>query len=109
MSDAIWIAIIGAIGAVVVSRINTAQNRRLSKSISEVKEHSAATLEQVQNSHSRNLRDDLDRLHDEVVEGFKRQEVRQDSASTTIARLDGELKHQRERLDGHIDKYGGSA
>jgi hypothetical protein len=107
MSDAIWVAIIGAVGMILVTRLNTMQNRKLGKSISEVKEHSEAVREQVENTHTRNLRDDVDRLTDKVVEGFAGIESRQDAladrATAGFKVFGEELKAQKMRLDNHID------
>ena len=56
----VLVAIIGALGLVLVAVINTRTNRRVK-----------AIQRQVQNDHTTNLREELDERHDEISEWFR--------------------------------------
>ncbi|XVV02754.1 DUF2746 domain-containing protein [Actinosynnema sp. CA-248983] len=80
--------------------------KRQDKKLSEVKEHTAEARKQVQNSHSTNLRDDLDKVIaglGQVLDG----QVRHDVALNDLRREIGHERAERlavsERLDRHID------
>jgi methylthioribose-1-phosphate isomerase len=79
--------------------------RRQGTALAEVREHAQEAREQVSNTHSTNLRDDLDR----VISGLDRVLEGQAEHSRDIRELRSELSHERserlavsERLDTHI-------
>lgn len=79
--------------------------RRQNKALGEVRQDSAAAREQVQNSHTTNLRDDLDLLHDDVksvlemvrAHGYELGHLRRDVQQEQRERL-----AVAERLDSHM-------
>ncbi|MGZ2360722.1 DUF2746 domain-containing protein [Streptomyces sp. 372A] len=79
--------------------------RRQGSAIAEVREHAQEARDQVSNTHSTNLRDDLDR----VISGLDRVLAGQADHSRDIRDLRADLSHERverlavsERLDIHI-------
>ncbi|NUK41797.1 DUF2746 domain-containing protein [Streptomyces lunaelactis] len=79
--------------------------RRQGTALAEVREHAQEAREQVSNTHTTNLRDDLDR----VISGLDRVLEGQAEHSRDIRELRAELSHERierlavsERLDTHI-------
>lgn len=70
MTADVQVALIGLVGTLSVALLGVLVEsmRRHQKAISEVREHTVASLEQVQNSHTTNLRDDLDGMHQDVRE-----------------------------------------
>lgn len=66
MSEGVYVAIIGGIVAIIVAVINN--GRRIERAAKSSREHAAAVMDQVQNTHSTNLREDVDDLHDDVRE-----------------------------------------
>ena len=84
MTDAIWIALIGllgvvatTVGSVMVARINT-QLRSISRDAAEARH-------QTKNSHEENLRDSLDRQHDETKAALDRQHGETKAALAAVA------------------------
>ncbi|ONI83509.1 hypothetical protein ALI22I_34000 [Saccharothrix sp. ALI-22-I] len=87
--------------------------KRQDKKLSEVKEHTAEARKQVQNSHSTNLRDDLDKVISglgQVLAGQARHDEALRQHGQEIGGLRRDLTHERaerlavsERLDRHID------
>ncbi|EFL15317.1 DUF2746 domain-containing protein [Streptomyces sp. C] len=79
--------------------------RRQGAALAEVREHTQEARDQVSNTHTTNLRDDLDR----VISGLDRVLEGQAEHSRDIRELRAELSHERverlavaERLDSHI-------
>ncbi|WP_217129365.1 DUF2746 domain-containing protein [Streptomyces sp. AC558_RSS880] len=79
--------------------------RRQGTALNEVREHTQEARDQVSNTHSTNLRDDLDR----VISGLDLVLAGQAEHSRDIRELRAELSHERverlavsERLDTHI-------
>lgn len=79
--------------------------RRQTVALAEVREHSQETRDQVSNSHSTNLRDDLDR----VINGLDRVLDGQERHEEALAALREEMAHERRerlalatRVDDHI-------
>lgn len=71
-------------------------DRRRGRDIKAVAEHASAAREQVQNSHSTNLRDDLDK----VLDGIETLKQGQTQHSSEIGGLRADLRQERiERLD----------
>lgn len=114
MSDPVLIALItsglGFLGGVV------GLLKRQDRKLSEVKENTAEARKQVQNSHSTNLRDDLDKVIaglDRVLAGQARHDEALREHGQEISGLARDLSHERaerlavsERLDRHIDNAG---
>lgn len=101
LDPTVQVAIIGAVSSVVTLIVGWLLNRHLKTSV----EHASAAREQVQNSHTTNLRDDIDRVlagiaalelgqrrHDKEFEG-----IRQDMAHERSERQD-----VSRRVDDHI-------
>ncbi|ATE85356.1 hypothetical protein SEA_OLIYNYK_26 [Streptomyces phage Oliynyk] len=79
--------------------------RRQNRAIEEVRENAQEARDQVANTHSTNLRDDLDDLHNDVREVLRVL----GQHSEEIAGLRGDLRQERrerlavaDRLDDHI-------
>lgn len=81
--------------------------RRQNKKLGKVAEHSEAARHQVQNSHTTNLRDDVDRVLDRLDEVLAGQ-TRHDKAIDGLRRDLGHEREERlavsERLDHHIER-----
>ncbi|WP_394615873.1 hypothetical protein JNUCC0626_40085 [Lentzea sp. JNUCC 0626] len=111
MSDPVMIALIssgfGFLGIVA------GLLKRQDKKLNEVKEHTAEARKQVQNTHTTNLRDDVDRVIerlDAVLAGQTRHDEAFREHGQEITALRRDLSHERaerlavaERLDRHID------
>ncbi|QDP44230.1 hypothetical protein KGG70_gp54 [Streptomyces phage Celia] len=107
LSPATQVALISTGGTIVVAVIGVLVEflRRQSSALNEVRENTAEARNQVANSHQTNLRDDMDRLHDDVRAVLELvTEHGQD-----IRGLRSELQQERrerlsvsERLDDHV-------
>lgn len=64
LDPTVQVALVGLIGTFLTLLCEGL--RRQHKALGEVKEHAQAARHQVQNSHATNLRDDLDRMHEDV-------------------------------------------
>jgi gas vesicle protein len=107
LEPTVQVALVTTGGTIVVALIGTALEvlRRHGKAIEQVAEDAAQAREQVTNTHSTNLRDDMDRIHDDVREVLKvlarhgeeisgiREEIRQERRERLAV---------SERLDDHI-------
>lgn len=64
----VWIALITGLGLILAAAVGGImdQVRRNRASLTSLAESAHATREQVQNSHSTNLRDDIDGIHSDV-------------------------------------------
>jgi hypothetical protein len=79
--------------------------RRNHKALGEVREHAMAARDQVQNTHKTNLRDDMDRMHEDVRQvlevvrshGYELGHLRRDLQQERVER-----SALSERLDGHL-------
>ncbi|WP_329793893.1 hypothetical protein V1227_18980 [Lentzea sp. DG1S-22] len=90
--------------------------RKTDKKLTAVKTDTAAARAQVQNSHSTNLRDDVDKVIarlDAVLAGQARHDEALREHGQEISGLARDLSHERaerlavsERLDRHIDAAG---
>ncbi|MEV3858486.1 DUF2746 domain-containing protein [Streptomyces sp. NPDC050095] len=98
---------VSAAGTVLVALVGVLVElvRRQGTALNEVREHAQEARDQVSNTHSTNLRDDLDR----VISGLDRVLTGQAEHSRDIRELRTELSHERierlavsERLDTHI-------
>jgi hypothetical protein len=92
MAVEVQVAIVGLVGTVLTILLG-----RQHKALGEVRKHSREANEQVSNSHTTNLRDDIDRLHDDVraVLDISRQHAKE------IGGLREDLRVEREeRLAG---------
>jgi hypothetical protein len=103
----VQVALVGLVGTLGVALLGLIAEgvRRQHKALGEVREHAAASREQVQNSHKTNLRDDMDRMHADVRQVL---EVTR-SHGYELGHLRRDLQHERteraalsERLDGHL-------
>ncbi|MEU2111512.1 DUF2746 domain-containing protein [Streptomyces sp. NPDC019507] len=103
----VQVAIVTAGGTVGVALVGVLVElvRRQGTALAEVREHAQEAREQVSNTHTTNLRDDLDR----VITGLDRLLEGQAEHSRHIRDLRSELSHERierlavsERLDTHI-------
>lgn len=94
-------------GTVLVALIGAVVEfmRRQKNALNEVRENAAETRGQVANDHGTNLRDDLDRLHDDVravLESLRRQghDIREIRSDLRVERE--ERLAVSERLDNHL-------
>lgn len=103
MSDGVIISLITTGGAVLIALLEFM--RRQHKAIGEVRETASITREQVQNSHTTNLRDDIDRvltgidmLHENSRQhGYELGHLRRDLQQERIER-----QALSERVDAHL-------
>lgn len=100
-------AIVTTAGTVMVALVGVVAElqRRQSRAINEVREHAAEAREQVANTHSTNLRDDLDK----VIAGLDLVLAGQARHEDALREIRGDLAHERserlaveQRLDTHI-------
>lgn len=105
MSEAVGIAIIGLFQAVLVALIAkiTIDGRRAKKATQAVQADTKVVRKEVKNSHSTNLREDLDRQHDAVMAEFR-------GTRKDIGRLDerdmargNEIRDLSRKLDAHLE------
>ncbi|QMP84472.1 protein of unknown function DUF2746 [Streptomyces phage Endor1] len=70
MEPTVQVALVSTGGTILVTLIGVVVEmlRRNHKALTEVQENAQIARDQVANSHSTNLRDDMDRLHDDVRE-----------------------------------------
>ncbi|MFI2673997.1 DUF2746 domain-containing protein [Streptomyces albidoflavus] len=102
-------AVVSAGGAVLVALVGVLVElvRRQGTAIAEVREHAQEARDQVSNTHTTNLRDDLDR----VIAGLDRVLDGQAEHGRDIRELRVDLSHERaerlavaERLDSHVTR-----
>ncbi|MFF7254784.1 DUF2746 domain-containing protein [Streptomyces microflavus] len=107
LAPATQAALVSAAGTVLVALVGVLVElvRRQGTALNEVREHAQEARDQVSNTHTTNLRDDLDR----VISGLDRVLTGQAEHSRDIRELRIELTHERaerlavsERLDSHI-------
>ncbi|WJN62724.1 tail needle protein [Streptomyces phage phiScoe15] len=108
MEPTVQVALVTTGGTVFVTLIGVVVEmlRRNHKALSEVQENAQIARDQVANSHSTNLRDDMDRLHDDVREvldvlrqhGKEIGGLREDLRQERIERL-----AVSDRLDHHLN------
>lgn len=107
LEPTVQVAAITAGGTVAVALVGVVVEllRRQSKAISTVAEHAAEARDQVANTHSTNLRDDLDAVAYRIDRVLELQERH----SEDIAALRQDIAHERrerlavaERLDDHM-------
>ncbi|AWY07591.1 membrane protein [Streptomyces phage Yosif] len=101
------VAVITTGGTVVVALIGALVEfmRRQHNAINDIREHAAEARDQVANTHSTNLRDDLDDLHSDVRQVLD--VLRQHGSE--ISGIRAEIRQEREerlavsdRLDNHL-------
>ncbi|MGW7434731.1 DUF2746 domain-containing protein [Streptomyces sp. NPDC054849] len=114
MEPTVQVALVTAGGTVMVTLLGIAAEflRRQNKSLSEVREHVQEARDQVANTHSTNLRDDLDSVMyriDRVLDGQTRHDEALREQAEDIAALRSDIAHERrerlavsERLDDHM-------
>ncbi|MEU9126573.1 DUF2746 domain-containing protein [Kitasatospora sp. NPDC048540] len=100
-------AIVTTAGAVTVAAVGVVVEllRRQGRAISEVRDHAQEARDQVANTHSTNLRDDLDRVIaglDRVLDGQARHEEALHDLRREVAHERSERLAVAERLDKHI-------
>ncbi|MFE1842029.1 DUF2746 domain-containing protein [Streptomyces sp. NPDC059515] len=107
LEPSVQVAIVTAGGTVLVTVLGIAAEflRRQAKAINEVAEHAAEARDQVANTHTTNLRDDLDAVAYRIDRVLQLQEQH----SQDIAALRQDIAHERrerlavsERLDDHM-------
>lgn len=107
MEPTVQVALVTTGGTILVTLIGVVVEmlRRNHKALTEVQENAQIARDQVANSHSTNLRDDMDRLHDDVREVLD--VLRQHGSE--IGGLRADLRQERverlavsERLDHHL-------
>lgn len=115
MSDTVLVALISTLGLVLVALIGVLfQGRRNGRRIDKVHDKAEVVRNEVQNSHSENLRDAIDVIRDEMRDGFKGIADRQDAAAQSVVEVRTEALQKAEavdlkvgdltkRLDRHID------
>ncbi|MFF4244298.1 DUF2746 domain-containing protein [Streptomyces sp. NPDC001822] len=105
----VQVAIVTAGGTLGVALVGVLVEmvRRQGTALAQVREHTEEARDQVSNTHSTNLRDDLDR----VIAGLDRVLEGQVEHSRDIRGLRADLSHERaerlavsERLDSHMNK-----
>ena len=92
MSDGVWISLIGALAAIV-----SAWLARDAKKASKAQEQAVAEIRhEVKNSHSTNLRDDVDGKHDEMMGEVRALAAGQERLALSVGGLheDVRLLHQ---------------
>lgn len=105
MTEGIWIAIIGLFQVVLVALIGkiSVDAHRSKKATQAVQADTTIVKREVKNSHSTNLREDLDRQHDELMaelRGVRKDVGRLDTRD--IARGE-EIRSLTKKLDKHLD------
>lgn len=107
LDPSVQVSLVTAGGTVAVALVGVVIEllRRQANAINEVREHAAEARDQVANTHSTNLRDDLDAVAhrlDRVLAG-------QEQHTQDIAALRADIAHERrerlavaERLDDHM-------
>ena len=115
MSDQVIAALISTLGLILVALIGLlVQNAKQGTLISRVHTKTEIVRNQVQNSHTENLRDAVDVIRDEMRDGFKGIAERQDAAAQTVIEVrtealrkadavDQKVVDLTKRLDRHID------
>ncbi|MEX1655506.1 DUF2746 domain-containing protein [Streptomyces pseudovenezuelae] len=107
VDTSVQVALVGAGGTVIVALVGAVVEllRRQAGAINEVREHAQEARDQVANTHSTNLRDDLDA----VASAIDRVLAHQEQHSVDIAALRSDIAHERrerlavaERLDDHM-------
>ncbi|AFU62004.1 hypothetical protein phiHau3_27 [Streptomyces phage phiHau3] len=107
LEPTVQVSLITAGGTVLVTLLGIGAEfmRRQAKAINEVAEHAAEARDQVANTHSTNLRDDLDAVAYRIDRVLQLQEQH----SQDIAALRQDIAHERrerlavsERLDDHM-------
>ncbi|MEU9057826.1 DUF2746 domain-containing protein [Streptomyces sp. NPDC048430] len=114
LEPTVQVAAVTAGGTVLVTLIGIGAEflRRQTRAINEVREHTQEARDQVANTHSTNLRDDLDSVMfriDRVLAGQERHDTALRQQGTEIAGLRSDIAHERrerlavaERLDDHM-------
>ncbi|MFF3249745.1 DUF2746 domain-containing protein [Actinacidiphila glaucinigra] len=107
MDPNVQVALVGAGGTVTVALIGIVAEllRRQAGALAEVREHAREARDQVSNTHSTNLRDDLDSVMSRIDRVIDAQEVH----GRELAGLREDIAHERrerlavaERLDDHL-------
>ncbi|WJN62569.1 tail needle protein [Streptomyces phage phiScoe1] len=107
MEPSVQVALVTAGSTVTVALVGVVVEllRRQANAINEVREHALEARDQVANTHSTNLRDDLDA----VAHRIDRVLALQEQHGTDIAALRSDIAHERrerlavaERLDDHM-------
>ncbi|MFC9736663.1 DUF2746 domain-containing protein [Streptomyces noursei] len=107
IEPSVQVALISAVGTVAVALVGVLVElvRRQGAAIAEVRDHAEEARFQVANTHSTNLRDDVDR----VIDGLGRLLDGQEQHTEELASLRSEIAHERverlavaERLDNHL-------
>ncbi|MET9861952.1 DUF2746 domain-containing protein [Streptomyces smyrnaeus] len=107
VAEGVQVALITAGGTVVVGLIGIVAEfmRRQSNALTEVRENTAEARDQVSNTHTTNLRDDMDRMHEDVREVLSVLSQH----GTEIREIRSEIRQERrerlsvsERLDDHV-------
>ncbi|MFE9254027.1 DUF2746 domain-containing protein [Streptomyces sp. NPDC006879] len=110
----VQVSLITAGGTVLVTLLGIAAEflRRQTRALNEVREHTQEARDQVSNTHSTNLRDDLDSVMyriDRVLAGQERHDEALRAQAEDIAGLRSDIAHERrerlavsERLDDHM-------
>ncbi|GGU77262.1 hypothetical protein GCM10010211_48980 [Streptomyces albospinus] len=114
IEPSVQVALVSAGGTVTVALVGVLVElvRRQGQALSEVREHTEEARHQVANTHSTNLRDDVDRVLD-GMEQLLAGQLRHDEAlgrhGDEINALRREMAHERverlavaERLDNHL-------
>ena len=105
MTEGIWIAVIGSLQVVLAALIGkvSLDTRRTKSATQAVQADTTIVKREVKNSHSTNLREDLDRQHDELMaelRGVRKDVGRLDTRD--IARGE-EIRSLTKKLDKHLD------
>lgn len=80
MSDGVWIALLGLLG-VVATTVGSVMVARINTQLKRIGADAAEARHQTKNSHDENLRDALDRQHDETRKAI-------DAVAADVRRLD---------------------
>ncbi|MFE7463113.1 DUF2746 domain-containing protein [Streptomyces sp. NPDC057499] len=111
LDPTVQVSVVTASSTVAVAMVGVVVEllRRQSNAINEVREHAAEARDQVANTHSTNLRDDLD----SVAHRIDRVLAFQERHGEEIAGLRSDIAHERrerlavaERLDDHMAANG---
>lgn len=98
MTEQIWIALIGGLQAVTLGLLGLSVK------------HGKDTKDQVKNTHTINLRDDLDEKHRRQMQAIARIEGEMSGVKKDVGRLDDrDVEHGKhhERVDRKLDEFGG--
>lgn len=98
MTEAIWIALLGLLG-VVATTVGSVMVARINTQLKRIGADAAEARHQTKNSHEENLRDALDRQHDETKKAIEHLDSRTARIGDEVSQGRREALADRERID----------